>query len=224
MLACMSLADRLLFEDAEALVIDKPAGLPVDAPRAGGPSVSSAAAGLRFGFARAPMPAHRLDRDTSGCLLLARNPRALVRFQAAFAQRLAEKTYLAVVAGRPAGDDGEIALALAKRSTQNQGWRMVGDTDGKAAVTRWQWLATSGGTSLLRLTPLTGRTHQLRVHCAEALGCPIIGDPVYGRPHPNGMMLHASALMVPRQKKASIACQAAMPERFVALGYGGADA
>ena len=89
----------ILFEDAEALVIDKPAGLPLDRPRAGGASLEDRLDELKLGFQRAPVPVHRLDRDTSGCLLLARNPKALKRFSAAFEQRLVEKRYLGIVAG-----------------------------------------------------------------------------------------------------------------------------
>ena len=93
----------ILFEDAEALVIDKPAGLPVERPRAGGLSLEDHLPALRLGFQRLPVAVHRLDRDTSGCLLLARNPGALKRFSAAFAAREVGKRYLGVLAGRLAG-------------------------------------------------------------------------------------------------------------------------
>ena len=219
----MTLADAILFADAEALVLDKPAGLPVDAPRAGGRSVAGLAADLKFGFVRAPVAVHRLDRDTSGCLLLARNQRALKRFQAGFADRAVTKTYLAIVGGRPSGDAGVIDLALAKVSAAATGWRMVPDAEGQPAETGWQWLASVGKTSLLRLTPTTGRTHQLRVHLAEGLGCPIIGDPVYGTNDARGMMLHAAQLIVPRLNKPAIIAHAPFPARFVAMGYGDPD-
>lgn len=215
----MDLSDFILFEDAEALVIDKPGGLPVDPPRNGGQSVISRSRELCLGFARAPVPVHRLDRDTSGCLLLARHPKALRRFQVAFAERLVTKTYLAVVAGRPADDNGTIDQPLRKYSTREEGWRMVGDAKGQAAVTAWEWLASAGETSLLRLTPTTGRTHQLRVHCADVLKCPIVGDPVYGERDPRGMMLHAHHLVVPRPGKADVMGDAPFPIRFDAFGY-----
>ena len=89
----------ILFEDGEALVIDKPAGLPLDPPRAGGDSLENHLDALRFGFQREPQPVHRLDQDTSGCLLLARNPKALKRFSAAFEAREVDKVYLGIVAG-----------------------------------------------------------------------------------------------------------------------------
>ncbi|MFN3435320.1 MAG: pseudouridine synthase, partial [Sphingomonas sp.] len=91
--------DRVLFIDGEALVIDKPAGLPVDRPRDGSLSLENHLESLKFGFKRWPVPVHRLDRDTSGCLLLSRNPKAHARFQQAFEQGAVEKRYLAVLAG-----------------------------------------------------------------------------------------------------------------------------
>src|SRR3546814_19550034 len=91
----MLLSDRVLFLDGEALVIDKPAGLPVDAPRDGSISLENHLDLLKFGFKRWPLPVHRLDRDTSGCLILARNPQAHGRFTRAFQSREAAKTYLA---------------------------------------------------------------------------------------------------------------------------------
>ena len=100
----------ILFEDGEALVIDKPAGLPLDRPRAGGPCIEDHVEQLRLGFQRSPAPVHRLDRDTSGCLLLARNPKALKRFSAAFEEKQVEKRYLGVVAGEVEGDEIEMEL------------------------------------------------------------------------------------------------------------------
>ncbi|MEO0699144.1 MAG: RNA pseudouridine synthase, partial [Pseudomonadota bacterium] len=91
----------ILYEDGEALVINKPAGLPIEQPRRGGASLEDHLDSLKLGFQRAPMPVHRLDTDTSGCLLLARNPKALKRFNKAFEDRLVTKTYLAILAGHP---------------------------------------------------------------------------------------------------------------------------
>lgn len=217
------LADHIVFEDALALVIDKPAGLPVDPPRDGGPSVTGLSHMLRLGFARSPMAVHRLDRDTSGCLLLARNERSLKALQASFANRTATKTYLAIVVGQPPSDSGELSLPLTKRSTKADGWKVIADPSGQTAQTRWELLAGNGSTSLLRLTPTTGRTHQLRVHCATGLGCPIVGDPVYGRTDARGMMLHASALMIPRPGKDAISARAPFPRRFALLGHEAPD-
>src|SRR3546814_2110543 len=130
----MLLSDRVLLLGGEALVIDKPDGLPVDPPRDGALSLENHLDSLRFGFKRWPLPVHRPDRDTSGCLLLARNPKAHGRFTRAFAGREVEKRYLAIPAGIPDGDQGTIDLPLAKVWTAETGWRMVGDPRGQASV------------------------------------------------------------------------------------------
>lgn len=166
------------------------------------------------------MPVHRLDQDTSGCLLLARNPKVLKRFAAAFEMREARKSYLAIVAGEPADDSGMVEMALKKSSTREMGWRIVPDSAGKAARTGWRVLERASGRALLLLTPETGRTHQLRVHCASGLGLPIVGDPVYGRGEPDGMMLHAWRLEVARAGKPPVRAEAPLPARFGAAGFG----
>jgi len=208
----MLLADRVLFIDAEAIVIDKPAGLPVDTPKGGGDSVMSRLDELRFGFQRPPRPVHRLDRDTSGCLLLARNPKAAKRFGDAFEQGLVEKVYIAVVAAEVAGE-GMIELPLAKTSSAEEGWRMVVDPKGKPARTKWRALATCEGLSLVEFRPETGRTHQIRAHASYGLGAPIVGDPVYGRGG-DAVLLHALRLVLPRRGKPAIDVTAPLPERF----------
>ncbi len=211
------LADHILFIDAEAMVLDKPAGLPVDPPRDGSLSLENHLDSLRLGFQRRPSAVHRLDRDTSGCLLLARNPKAHKRYAAAFEAGEVAKQYLAVVEGVPDGEAGMIDLPLGKTSTREAGWRIVPDATGKAARTRWEKLATVGGRALLLLTPETGRTHQLRVHVASGLGTPIAGDPVYGKgasTGSGGMLLHAWTLGVPRGGKAAIVARAPLPDSF----------
>lgn len=212
------IADNILFIDAEAMVIDKPAGLPVDAPRDGSLSLENHLQSLTFGFQRWPTAVHRLDRDTSGCLLLARNPKAHKRFAAAFEAGQVFKSYLAVVEGLPVGDEGMIDVPLAKRSTREAGWRMVGDPSGKSARTRWRVLQRSGQRTLLLFEPETGRTHQIRVHAAEGLGTPIVGDPVYGKAG-GPMLLHAWRLRVLRDGKAPIEAEAPLPSSFAAAGF-----
>lgn len=207
------LEDRILYVDAEAIVIDKPAGLPVDTPRDGGDSVVSRAHELKLGFQREPVAMHRLDRDTSGCLLLARNPKARSRFQQAFEQGQVEKTYLAVLDGVPEGQEGVIDLPLAKVSTAQAGWRMVPDDGGKSARTRWRKLAERDGHCLVELKPLSGRTHQIRVHAARGLGAAIVGDPVYGA-RGETMLLHSRRLVVPRGARPPIDVTAAPPDSF----------
>lgn len=215
----MILKEHVLFLDAEALVLDKPAGLPVDRPRDGALSLDNHLASLTFGFRRWPMAVHRLDRDTSGCLLLSRNPRAHARFQQAFEAGTVEKVYLAILDGVPPGEEGTIDLPLAKVSSAAAGWRMRGDPKGKSARTHWRRLATHDGRALVEFRPETGRTHQIRVHALEALGAPVTGDPFYGQAHDGGMMLHARSLAVPRAGKEPVTAEAPWPPRFAALGF-----
>ncbi len=218
------LADHILYFDTEALVVDKPAGLPVDPPRDGGISVVNHLQGLALGNRSWPIAAHRLDRDTSGCLLFGRSDKAHKRIALAFEQGLVAKRYLAILDGMPDGEEGEITLALAKQSTKEDGWRIVADPKGKAAVTRWQLLAESHGRALVAFTPTTGRTHQLRVHAASGLGHAITGDIRYGTAHPAGLMLHAADIALDRAGKARVAAHAPFPARFAALGFTDPDA
>ena len=207
------LQDRILFIDAEAMIIDKPAGLPVDTPRRGGDSVVERLNELKQGFQRPPTPMHRLDQDTSGCLLLARSPKARSSLQQAFETRKVEKYYLAVVDSALEEDEGIIDLALGKTSSEKAGWRIVADSQGDKAITNWRKVAVRDGRTLVEFRPVTGRTHQLRVHAREAFGRGIVGDRVYGVPG-GPMLLHASRLVVPREKKAAIDVSAPLPDYF----------
>jgi len=210
----------ILFEDGEALVIDKPAGLPIDPPRAGGLSLENYLEELKLGFQRPPMPVHRLDRDTSGCLLLARNPKALKRFAAAFEARAVEKRYLGIVAGPVAEDSGTITLALSKISSAAAGWRMIPAKKGKPAITHWRKLAEVGGHTLVEFLLETGRTHQIRVHAASGLGTALLGDPIYGdSAGAPRTMLHAASITLTRAGKPPITASAPLPDDFAALGF-----
>ena len=167
----------ILFRDSRFVVLDKPAGLAVHAGPRGGASVEDffpALSRRRDG----PWLAHRLDADTAGCLVVALRRAALHAAQAAFAAGAAEKTYWAVVRGAPPSEAGTLALAL-RRHSDRQGWRMLAGPGGQDAVSDWRLLGRGEGIAWLELRPRTGRTHQVRAHCA-ALGCPVLGDPIYG--------------------------------------------
>ncbi len=215
----------LLWVDGEAVVVDKPAGLPVDPPRDGSLSMHNRLRALRLGFHRPPSILHRLDRDTSGCLLLARHAGAARRFAATWEAGLVAKRYLAVLEGVPVEAGGTVELALTKTSSRERGWRMVPDPGGKRAVSHWRLLAARDGRALVEFRPETGRTHQLRVHAADALGCPIVGDPVYGtgRAGDPPLLLHAAAITLPREGKPPVMAVASLPERFVAAGWSDPD-
>lgn len=209
----VDLSGRILFIDAEAIVLDKPAGLPVDTPRRGGDSIMSRLDELLCGFKRPPTPMHRLDTDTSGCLLFARTPKARVAFQQALEARRVEKYYLAVVGADIAGEAGVIDVPLGKRSSAEAGWKMVADPHGLEATTHWRRIAAHDASTLVEFRPVTGRTHQIRAHAREAFGSGIVGDRVYGIPG-GPMLLHASRLVVPRDGKPAIDVTAPLPDTF----------
>jgi tRNA pseudouridine32 synthase / 23S rRNA pseudouridine746 synthase len=172
------LQTRILYRDGLILVLDKPAGIAVHRGPKGGASLEAGFPALRFGLPRDPALAHRLDRDTAGCLVLGRHHKALEKLGLLFKQGKIGKTYWAVVEGGPQADEGIIDLPLG-RLDATRGWWMKVDPQGLTAETHWRVLARRDRGSLLALTPRTGRTHQLRVHCA-ASGFPILGDPIYG--------------------------------------------
>ncbi|MFL6950070.1 MAG: RluA family pseudouridine synthase [Xanthobacteraceae bacterium] len=272
---------RVLYRDGLMLVIDKPAGMAVHRGPKGGESLEDHFGALRYGLPRAPALAHRLDRDTSGCLVLGRHRKALAALGRLFKTGRVGKTYWAVVEGGPAEEEGRIELPLG-RLDATRGWWMKADEAGQPAVTTWKVLGrstavpaalenvpsregaprvpsplvgegqgggyathselavyppppptppTGGGARPVRgthtayatgaagpvrgessdlpqsltwlaLEPLTGRTHQLRVHCA-AMGWPIVGDAIYGsapRSGGPGLQLHAREVLVPLYK------------------------
>lgn len=191
---------RLLYRDALMLVIDKPAGMAVHRGPKGGESLEDHFDALRFGLPRPPALAHRLDRDTSGCLALGRHRKALAELGRLFKSGAIGKTYWAVVEGSPQGEQGRIELPLGRKDA-TRGWWMKPDPQGQPAVTAWTVLGRSAcaGLAWLGLEPTTGRTHQLRVHCA-AMGWPVLGDTIYGhgpRGGGPGLHLHARELVVP---------------------------
>jgi tRNA pseudouridine32 synthase/23S rRNA pseudouridine746 synthase len=284
---------RLLYRDGLMLVLDKPAGFAVHKGPKGGESLEDYFGALRFGLPRAPALAHRLDRDTSGCVVLGRHRKAVAELGRLFKSGRIAKTYWALVEGGPAADEGRIDLPLGRKDA-TRGWWMKHDPQGQPAVSTWKVLgrmrslATRGelafaadlpaGSSLppcgeglgvgvavggrssnnnyypppqpsptrgegadrasgkdigqpaandgatdhltwLALEPLTGRTHQLRVHCA-AMGWPILGDSVYGtapRAGGPGLHLHAREIVVPLYKnRAPIKVVAPVPPHMQA--------
>jgi tRNA pseudouridine32 synthase/23S rRNA pseudouridine746 synthase len=220
---------RLLYRDGLMLVIDKPAGFAVHKGPKGGESLEDHFGALRFGLPRAPALAHRLDRDTSGCLVLGRHRKALAELGRLFKAGRIGKTYWAVVEGGPTEDEGRVDLPLGRKDA-TRGWWMKHDPQGQPATTTWKVMGRAGPFAFLALEPLTGRTHQLRVHCA-AMGWPIVGDTVYGtapRAGGAGLQLHAREIVVPLYKnREAIRTTAPVPphmhERLSACGWAGEE-
>ncbi len=216
----------VLLRDRQIIALNKPAGLPVQ----GGSKVShhldAMLDGLRDGARERPRLVHRLDRDTSGVLVLARTAPAARALAAAFRERRVRKLYWALVAGRPRPATGEIDAALAKRRV-GDGERVVSvGKDGQAAKTAYAVVdAAAKRVTWLALMPLTGRTHQLRAHCAEVLGHPILGDKKYGddRAERLGLAprlhLHARALALPGRPPIVAPLPAHMQASWRQLGF-----
>lgn len=213
----------MLHRDGLILVIDKPAGLAVHAGPSKAPNLEECFDALRYGLPRPPALAHRLDADTSGVLVLGRHPKALAKLGRLFSGRGTEKTYWAVVEGAPPAHEGVFAFPLLKLNTKS-GWSVKISDKGQPSVTRYKVLGRAPGMTWLELKPETGRTHQIRVHCAHA-GCPVIGDRLYGHAAP-GQQLHlqSHAIVLPLSKtKPAISVTAPPPahmlEALTACGY-----
>ena len=228
-----ALEAMVIHRDKDVLVLDKPHGLPVQ----GGPGIARHLDGmldaLRFDAPDRPRLVHRLDKDTSGVMVLARSVAAAAKLAAAFRGRDVEKTYWAVTIGEPSPPAGRIDLPLVKQGGP-RGERTTaaepGDRDAARAVTDFRTLdAARRRAAWLELKPITGRTHQLRVHCAEALGCPILGDGKYGgaAAHleglPGQLHLHARALRLPHPAGGVLEVMAPLPphmkETFAFFGF-----
>ncbi|GEJ58222.1 RluA family pseudouridine synthase [Anaeromyxobacter diazotrophicus] len=202
-----------LFDDPDCLVVDKPAGLPVEPARPGAPSAVGAASRLgRFDVAGRALPglAHRLDRDTSGCLLLARHDRALAALKGAFEAGRVEKSYLALVAGTPP-DEGRLDTPYARDPADPR--RFTGRVaSARRARLRYRVRERLRGAALVEVRLETGRTHQIRVQLSEA-GYPVLGDAVYGVAAPGlaRQALHAWRLAFPAPSGAAVAVEAPVP-------------
>jgi tRNA pseudouridine32 synthase / 23S rRNA pseudouridine746 synthase len=282
---------RVLHRDGLMLVIDKPAGIAVHRGPKGGPNLEASFDALRFGLPRPPVLAHRLDKETSGCLVLGRHRKATASLGLLFKHGKISKTYWAVVEGGPDADEGIIEMPLGRRNAE-RGWWQKPDPNGQPATTKWRVLgrscsppscgdetneARSGGAGVhtgsitldypppqpreraplasdptrgegaqmpsgeadhrathpprltwLAMEPVTGRTHQLRVHAA-AMGWPIVGDNIYGNGPRFGeprLHLHAREILIPLSKnKPPIHVVAPAPphthERLRACGWNG---
>jgi len=233
----------ILYQDDHLIVLNKPYGLPVQ----GGPGISRHVDGMLEGFRNAggerPRLVHRLDRDTTGLLLIARTPGSAAKLAAAFRGRDMDKTYWAVVAGRPVPVEGEIDLPLKRIGGANgeggRGERTApaerDDEDAARAITEYRTLDHAARKlAWLELKPHTGRTHQLRVHCV-AIRAPILGDLKYARPDQNNafaatiaglsekMHLHARSLVFPHPAGGIMHVEAELPphmmETFHTLGF-----
>ena len=232
------LEQMVLYRDAHVIVVDKPFGLAVQ----GGPGITKHLDGMLDGFRDEGEPrprlVHRLDRDTSGVLVLGSTPGTAAKLAAAFRGRDVKKTYWAVVAGRPVPVEGRIDLPLL-RYEGRRGERSIpasrDDEEGQRAVTDYLTLDHAGQKlAWLELSPITGRTHQLRVHCV-ALGAPIVGDRKYHEPDQNGagtaiieglpdrLHLHARAIDLPHPAGGRLVIEANLPphmrETFKTLGF-----
>ncbi len=197
----------ILHRDTHLLVINKPAGIAVHPGPKTPNSLEDHLDALAFGNHRLPIISHRLDRDTSGCLVLARHPKAVRRIGQMFEGGLVKKVYWAVLESLPDADSGSIDAPLLKVSSAEAGWRMIIDPRGKHAVTHWQVIDRAA--RLVEFRPETGRTHQLRVHSAS-MGHPILGDPVYGAGQ-GPMRLHARELVLPYDEAAPLTVTAPLP-------------
>jgi len=219
----------VLYRDGMMLIIDKPHGLPVHAGPKGGETLADHLDALRFGLPRAPELAHRLDKDTSGCLVLGRHAKALALLGKMFANGSVGKTYVAVIEGAPAEDAGRIDQPLAKRSPHRGWWMQAvpkGTPGAQEAITDYRVLHRAGGFAVMALSPVTGRTHQLRAHLSN-LGHPIFGDAIYGGASrlPGGpkLHLHSHRIVVPLKANGpAVAASAPLPphicETLSALG------
>jgi 23S rRNA pseudouridine955/2504/2580 synthase len=207
-----------LHRDEQVIVLNKPPGLAVQGGTRADKHLDGLLDALRFGHAERPRLVHRLDKDTSGVLVVARTPAAAAFLTRAFRDKLTRKVYWALAIGRPKPEHGRISLALAKKDGRG-GERVRADPDeGKPAVTYYRVVDSAGErASWLALLPVTGRTHQLRAHCA-AIGTPILGDPKYGAgaqltgaPNARRLHLHARELSIPHPQGSVLRVSAPLP-------------
>ena len=205
----------ILYEDDDVIVVNKPSGLLTHAK--GGLSDEPTVAEIirpKTSFATdtdRPGIVHRLDRDTSGLLIIAKNPESAAHLQRQFAERTAKKTYIAITDSKPKLNAAKIDLPIGRNPSAPSTFRI--DPNGKPAQTTYHVLTENDTQSLVELKPTTGRTHQLRVHLAH-LNAPILGDRVYGKSSDCRMMLHAQKLEITLPSGERKVFEAAIPDEF----------
>lgn len=235
----------VLYKDDDLIALNKPAGLAVQGGTKTSKHLDGMLDALRFGSAERPRLVHRLDRDTSGVIVVARTPKAAATLAKAFQSRDMQKVYWALVMGHPEHPAGTISAALAKSGTSGKERMEWDDEEGKSAVTDYRVVDTTARKfSWLELMPRTGRTHQLRAHCM-LIGTPIVGDGKYAvrQPDPDQvvdlheglladvadrMCLHARSLVIERPGKKPLTITAPLPKHmkdaFKDLGFSESDA
>jgi 23S rRNA pseudouridine1911/1915/1917 synthase len=218
---------EIVFENGDLLVVNKPAGMVVH-PAAGHPSgtlvhaVLAHAPGLEgIGGEQRPGVVHRLDKDTSGLILLAKNDRTHRWLQDQFRLRKVQKTYLALVDGRPPTPSGRVEAAIGRDTRLRKKMAIVPPEKGRLAISEYRTLETFPAHTLLEVHPITGRTHQIRLHLAF-LGCPVAGDSIYGRRHASLPLtrhfLHATRLTIRlRGESAAHTFEAPLPQELEAI-------
>ena len=225
----------VIYRDADLIALNKPPGLPVQGGSHVARHLDGLLGALHFDAAEAPRLVHRLDRDTSGVLLLARHAAAARDLTALFRSRSLRKLYWGLVMGVPKPPQGRIDAPLAKRQV-GAGERVVATVQGgQRAITDYALIETAGRRlAWIALMPRTGRTHQLRAHTASVFGHPVVGDGKYGgeAAFPAGfeprLHLHARALELPRERRAPLVLTAPLPphmaEAWRFLGFDPAPA
>lgn len=201
--------------DDNVVVIDKPIGILAHSKGELNDEFTVASFFARYSTADSdtnrPGIVHRLDRDTSGVMIGARTPESALLLKKQFSQRTVKKTYIALVSGQPAHNKATIDIPIARNPSAPSTFKP--DVKGKSAITHYEMLATDGVHSLLLLKPVTGRTHQLRVHL-KYLGTPIVGDRVYGSEKADRLYLHAKSLEITIPVSDRRVFEASVPPEF----------
>ena len=185
----------VIYKDNDIIAINKPSGLAVQGGSKQTRHIDNMLSALSFGLRR-PKLVHRLDKDTSGTLILARNDLAATWLTRAFRDRTIHKTYYAILEKKVKAGKGIIKAPLRKSLIGNQEMVIVDKENGQEAITEYEVISSSPAATLIKFHPLTGRTHQLRVH-AKYIGHPIIGDKKYGKESKEKLLLHAAEIDIP---------------------------